>query len=186
VLMSGAPMQASMASRTPSPVAPASAAPGGQSAGMLKRAMRAAGRAIASSLPPTAPPVSRAGSGVSSKSGGPMLHEPSDTMTQSESADKSGRDELSEILSNQSADGSFGWNSAIERVLTAHGHDFGKWSNMIIQALPTAVSSAVRDPIVQTVIALMLLRQHLSDREPLWRRASRKAIREYLPKALGM
>jgi Ca-activated chloride channel family protein len=94
-------------------------------------------------------------------------------------------DDLMALLSLQSAGGSFGKEPTLDRLSAA----FGLSNDDVAHRLPSKFADAASDPdrhaAVRTVIALCILAKHFADREPLWRRADRKA-RKYLAKAMNL
>jgi hypothetical protein len=93
-------------------------------------------------------------------------------------------DGLYGLLSLQSADGSFGWDDRAEDLWHLwEGARPG--SRKTVEEKLKAVDAASRERAVNTVLVLLLLAQRFADRERLWRRAHRKACRQFLEKALG-
>jgi Ca-activated chloride channel family protein len=94
-------------------------------------------------------------------------------------------DDLMALLSLQSAGGSFGKDSTLDRL----GATFGLSDDDVARMLPSRFANAAGEPdrraAVRTAIALCILSKHFADREPLWRRADRKA-RKYLAKAMSL
>jgi hypothetical protein len=95
-------------------------------------------------------------------------------------------DPLLHLLSLQSADGSFGCDAVVEELVRAAGGNFKTWHQSVAGVLPGSVDARAAGPIVATALALILLRTQFADREALWRRAARKACREYLAQAMGL
>jgi hypothetical protein len=92
------------------------------------------------------------------------------------------REDLYRLLSLQGADGSFGWDDAAEDLWEEAGLGSREFVEANLVALGAGPS---RERIVQTVLVLLLLARRFADRERLWRRAYRKASRQFLAKALG-
>ncbi len=83
------------------------------------------------------------------------------------------------LISLQSAKGYFDWNASADKVLRAHHARYDDLATKITAELSRAgitVDSQQRPQAVATCIVLLLLRRYLSQDEPLWRRAARKAI----------
>jgi hypothetical protein len=90
-------------------------------------------------------------------------------------------DALYGLLSLQRADGSFGWNDHAEDLWEEAPFD----SRRTVEEKLNGIDATSRERAVQTVLVLLLLIQRFSDRERLWRRAYRKACRQFLAKAMG-
>ncbi len=95
-------------------------------------------------------------------------------------------DPLLDLLSLQAADGSFGWNAGADQILLSFSGKSAHWQKAIAAALPASVKGDIRDAIIHTVMAVILLRRNFAHREALWKRAMRKAVKEYLGKALNL
>jgi hypothetical protein len=93
-------------------------------------------------------------------------------------------DGLHGLLALQSADGSFGWDGAAEALLRQWGQGDASRQAVESRLFPLAAGFS-RERVVQTVLVLLLLADRYADREPLWRRAYRKASRQFLAKAFG-
>ena len=94
-------------------------------------------------------------------------------------------DDLHAVLSLQSAEGSFGWDDRLAALVQSAGGD--AWRPTVEAVLPaktTGASGALRDSVIHTFLALLLLETKFADRDALWRRAARKAAR-YLAQSLG-
>ncbi|HWE96974.1 MAG TPA: VIT domain-containing protein [Tepidisphaeraceae bacterium] len=87
------------------------------------------------------------------------------------------------ILAAQRADGSFRWKGSPPLGLQ-RGID--KWAKAVTAALPPLAKGAEREAVVTTVAAILIMERRFTDREPVWRRAYRKACREFLTQALNM
>lgn len=93
-----------------------------------------------------------------------------------------GGDDLHDILSLQTADGWFDLNDRMGSFLqAAHGRN---WRATVETALPAGKLPVPREQVVQTILVVLLLERLFADREPLWRRARRKAVRQFLANAL--
>ncbi len=92
-------------------------------------------------------------------------------------------DEMQQLLSAMTAEGTSGPTPAIDALLTAAGRDPSAWRRTIADSLPKP-PPADAAAVVRTATVLLLLRDRFAAREPLWRRAAAKAVR-YLENALG-
>ena len=90
------------------------------------------------------------------------------------------------LLSLQAADGSFGWNDQVTESVKSTGVNPQQWRTVIVAAIPPSVATLSRDEVVNTVVAIEVIRKCFPDHEALWRRSLRKTCREYLPAALSM
>jgi Ca-activated chloride channel family protein len=89
-----------------------------------------------------------------------------------------GDDALLHILAHQAADGSFDDSATVEQVLRNTPLDRPRAQAAIDQLLHDAhVPAAARPKLGHTLLVLLVLRLAFADRQPLWRRAARKAIR---------
>ena len=85
--------------------------------------------------------------------------------------------ELYAVLSTQSANGSFAPRDTVWNLLRADGLHTGGWPQEIERTAPAMAGGLLdRDAVVRTTVALLLLRRHFADQQPLWRRAAGKAV----------
>jgi hypothetical protein len=89
-----------------------------------------------------------------------------------------GDDSLLQLLAHQAADGSFDESAAVERIVRGTQLDRVHLSAEIDKALHEAhVPSSVRPKLGHTLLILLVLRMAFADRQPLWQRAFKKAMR---------
>lgn len=100
-----------------------------------------------------------------------------------ESLNAPATDDLSIVLSGQQADGSFKWNEPLRSFAKQAGG--AVWEAMVTRELAAAGTTSANDALVQTIVTLMLLQSEFASDEPLWQRATRKAVRDFLAPALG-
>jgi phytoene/squalene synthetase len=93
---------------------------------------------------------------------------------------------LAALLALQQADGSFGRDDRVIDLIRASGAMAEAWLGEVNAAFTAFVPGVATPPaVVRTVLALLLLSVRFADRQSLWQRAYRKAVRDYLAKALG-
>jgi hypothetical protein len=87
-------------------------------------------------------------------------------------------DALLHLLAHQAADGSFDDSAAVEQVVRGTRLDRVHLSAAIDKVLHEAhVPSNVRPKLAHTLLILLVLRMAFADRQPLWQRAFKKALR---------
>jgi hypothetical protein len=87
-------------------------------------------------------------------------------------------DDLVQLLARQAADGSFDESTTVMQILYRAPVDWPRLNAALSKLLHDAhVSEAVRRPVAQTLRILLHLRTVCADRQPVWQRAAKKAIR---------
>jgi hypothetical protein len=92
-------------------------------------------------------------------------------------------DDLHGLLSLQSAEGWFAWDERAETLLGSAGGQ--SWRSRVEAGPDVVAVGAARERVVQTVLVLLLLAERFADRESSWRRAYRKACRQFLARVFG-
>ena len=95
------------------------------------------------------------------------------------------RDVLPDLLKLQAANGSFGGGDRVIDLISAAGYKASDWLTEVNRSLPSLPAGVSHPDVVRTVLALLLLTRHHGDEKPLWQRAYRKTVRDFLAKALG-
>lgn len=133
-------------------------------------------------MPPSAAPAGMVPRSVAPKSAMPSFDE-------SREQERAATDPLLDLLGLQAADGSFGAAgsdaSSVDDFVRREGHDPAVWRRIIESTPPIDMLGADRERVVGTVMALLLLSVKFAGRQASWRRAARKATREFLAAALG-
>jgi hypothetical protein len=106
----------------------------------------------------------------------------SDELADAELAESQPAGELQLLLSHQQADGSFRWTDDL-RHLVEQG--LGSDPLRPIERALASFGGAAKPEVAHTIAVLLLLENRFGSQKPLWQRAARKAVRDFLSQALG-
>jgi Ca-activated chloride channel family protein len=93
--------------------------------------------------------------------------------------------DLMALLSSQAADGSFSWNKQQDEIAARATVDMKHLRELVTKELDSTALRLQQPRWIDTVAMCMILLTKFSADESLWRRAFRKACRDFLAPALG-